>query len=134
MKIFSFFTFLVLLLAVSVFAAETDRGIIGTIIFDLINNVPILGRLAVPIFGLIMVAVFQVLEILGRKIHDMLPVVWRENGVSLYWRIAALLFGDEVIVRNARLDPECPHAAAEALRKRVIDKSPILQTKVPWGK
>ncbi len=127
-----FLTF-ILLFAVSIFA-DVDRGLIGNIVYGLLEEIPILGRFALSVYGIILTGIILVLTVLLRKILDVLPVTWHEHGVNLFWQIAAFLFGDEVLTRNARLDPECPHAAAEALRKRVIDKSPILQTKVPWGK
>lgn len=135
MKFFKSIFLLVLLFTVSIFAAENaDYGIIGNIVMELLERIPVLGRLGLALYGLILTGVIAVCNILLRRIFDALPVVWHEKGVGLFWELIALLFGDEVLIRNASLDKNCPEAAKEALRKRVIEKSPVLKIPVPWDK
>ena len=127
-------TCLTLPFAVLASTGEAEQGIVGSIIIGLLEGVPLLGAFALPVYSLIVLAIGTVLSIICRRILDLLPVTWHDSGVSLYWRLAAYLFGDEVLIRNARLDPKCPELAKAAVRDKLIAKSPILQIKAPWEK
>ena len=131
MKFFFLTLFTLLFLApVTVFAGEADHGVIGALLVDALSDIPVLGRLALVVYGIVVWAIVRGAQVVFAR----MPTRWGEFGASIGWQVLAFFFGKDILLHQAEPDPECEEEAREKIRESLIKEYPVLQIKPPWEK
>lgn len=130
MKLLLITFLLFLLFPVLLFAGDTDSlGVVGSILVDALSGIPIIGQLALVIYGIIVWLIVRGAQVIFSKI----PTKWNEFSTSVGWRILSFLFGKDILLHNAKPDPKSDiKITQEKLKERLKKEYPVLNTPTPW--